>query len=528
MALGSPESLDYDSRVGSPDGQAIVVADAPPVTLPASSVGPENAAAPKSVQRNSFVLTTGTIVSRGAAFVTTVVVARQFEPAAFAVVLLAQAVAQYLAMLIDFGLTLGGIRTVAVAPERIREAAGAVLSIRLVLGATGVIVVWAATAATGMSSATAAVFVLFAVATMVAGLDLSWVAQGRESTGLRALVLVAGSCLALAIVALAVMVYHDPIVVPIAQLTGSAVMVGVALVIIRRRYGGPRRPDQAVLRSMVAIALPLGLATLLSQVYYNLDLILLGVLRSPHEVAAYGSVYKLVLALLMLAWTYALVVLPRLTRAHAHGATALRTEFGLRLRHLAGVLVPMCLVAAMVAQPLVVAIFGPAYAAGAEPLVVLLFSVPLSAAGSLMLYTLIASGRSWVLPLSTGSGALVNLGLNLFLIPRFGMMGAAVATVAAVAVVLGTAIFLARANLPSPSWLTLGRLVAGCALTAVAVQVSRDLPVVTAVLAGGAAWLGVSVALRYWTPAEWRELRRNVVRLRSGLAQRPTVPGAKI
>src|SRR2546422_11709589 len=42
--------------------------------------------------------------------------------------------------------------------------------------------------------------------------------------------------------------------------------------------------------------------------------------------------------------------------------------------------------------------------------------------------------RVWTLPITTGVAALVNVGLNLVLIPRYGIIGAAVATVVAQAV----------------------------------------------------------------------------------------------
>ncbi|MCM2254407.1 MAG: polysaccharide biosynthesis C-terminal domain-containing protein, partial [Vicinamibacteria bacterium] len=64
-------------------------------------------------------------------------------------------------------------------------------------------------------------------------------------------------------------------------------------------------------------------------------------------------------------------------------------------------------------------------------------------------------------PLVTAVSAAVNIGANLLLIPRFGPLGAAWATVASYAAMAGFGIFLSQRLWPVPfEWGRLGRLVA--------------------------------------------------------------------
>jgi O-antigen/teichoic acid export membrane protein len=449
----------------------------------------------------------GTLAARGAAFVTAVILARYFEPATFAVLLLAQAASQYLAIALDFGLTLGGIRMVANRPGMVRSAMGAVLFIRTALGFAGVLAVWMATVLLQLDATSSGIFVLFALATAVAALDLSWVAQGHQSTALRALVLAGSSGLALAVLIVALSIHPDPLVAPTAQLIGVGPVVVIGISVIARRYGGPLVPNRAVLATIVRSAVPIGMATLLAQVYYNLDLLLLGVFRTLQEVASYGAMYKIILALLMLGWAYALAVLPRLTLASDAGTHVLRAEIALRLRHLAAGVVPLVIGIMVLAEPVLVATFGPAYGDAAAPFSVLLASVPVSAAGSLLLYSLVAAGRNWALPLSSGCGAILNLLLNLILIPPFGMMGAAWATLAAVALVLALAAFNARPFLPSLRWDHLGRLGAGGVVVAVVVYLGRDLPLVPVAAIAGISYVLATLRLGLWRPDERAMMR---------------------
>ncbi len=488
------------------------------ITGPADPAGLETLRPGHSVARNSAVLVVGTIGARGAAFVAAVILARRFEPAAFAVIVLAQATAQYLAMLVDFGFTITGIRLLAERPSTTRSVMGAIVCIRIAIGTLGVVATWSITMALGFSAQAVAVFVLFAVSTALAALDVSWVAQAREATGTRALVLGGTATLALAILVIGLAIRSDPVVAPIAQVIGAGTFAVVSLVVVGRRYGLPSLPDRVSTWAVARIAIPIGLATLLAQVYYNLDLILLGILRTSAEVGTYGAIYKIILGLLALGWTYSLVILPRLTKARSRSLEDQRAELGRRIRQLVVVIVPVALLAALLSAPIIVTVFGPRYVDGAAPLSLLLASVPISSVGSLVLYSLAAAGRTWALPISSGCGAVVNVILNLILISRYGMIGAAWATILAVSLVLVLALFQAREHLPS--WDRLGtlRLVTSLAAMAVVALIAHDLPLPVPTTAGAVAFVVVAEVLGL-VREESTEIRR-LIAARFGRASR--------
>jgi O-antigen/teichoic acid export membrane protein len=208
-----------------------------------------------------------------------------------------------------------------------------------------------------------------------------------------------------------------------------------------------------------------------------------------------------------------MVVLPRFALAHNQGPAELRAELGLRLRHFAPAILPLAVGGAILAQPILVALFGPQFADGAAPFALLLLSVPLSSFGSLILYSLVAARRHWALPIGSACGAFVNVALNLLLIPRFGMMGAAWATIAAVSVVLAVAVMQARSFLPRFAWPAIVRL--GIALTmlgvVVAATATRWLPL--AVVLGGVAYLVALRAVAYWRAEELAAARLYLARM---------------
>ena len=111
---------------------------------------------------------------------------------------------------------------------------------------------------------------------------------------------------------------------------------------------------------------------------------------------------------------------------------------------------------------------------------------------------------NWII---TGAAAVLNVGLNLALIPSYGMIGAAVATVAAYTLMFLLMTWNAQRLYPVPhQWRRVVTLVAAAVVLTVAGK-AADVPLpVAAALA--AAYPLVLLPLGFYLPAERRRLRR--------------------
>jgi O-antigen/teichoic acid export membrane protein len=107
---------------------------------------------------------------------------------------------------------------------------------------------------------------------------------------------------------------------------------------------------------------------------------------------------------------------------------------------------------------------------------------------------------------ATGLAALVNVALNLLLIPRYGMMGAAVATLAAYAVLFVAMTARAQRVYPVPyQWRRVGTLLgAAGALTVLGKVLDAPLPLALALIA---VYPLVLLPLGFYLPGERRRLR---------------------
>ena len=170
------------------------------------------------------------------------------------------------------------------------------------------------------------------------------------------------------------------------------------------------------------------------QVYASADVILISLLLSAGDAGIYAAVYRFPNALITVLGLTVMGLLPGLTRVVTHDSerfAALRSQ-ALRVGAVAAGVVVALIPLAWIAVPLV---FGTPYDPGRGPLVLLLIATafPALTVGLQPLYFAARSERP--LALFAVGVATLNLTVNLVVIPRHGLMGAASVTLASQALI---------------------------------------------------------------------------------------------
>jgi O-antigen/teichoic acid export membrane protein len=466
--------------------------------------------------RDTAALFLGNVTARLCALVAVVLVARILSPSDVAVVLVGQAIVAYLIVAMDFGLTPTAISLTAGHAAASGPMLGAVLVVRAGIALLGVAAITAAALVLPMPPQLGIVLVLYAAAASMSAFDVTWLPQALRSTVPRAALTAAIGLLSLALLVVLLTTFRRPEAPATAMLLAAAILTPLSLVRVLREYGAPSRPPKILLGELVRFALPLGLSSLLAQVYYNFDLLYLAAVRTPEEVAAYGSVYRIVLGLQMVAISYASVSLSRYVRAHAAGGVAYGRLIEQNLRVLGAIALPIAAGGTLLATQIVEGLFGSFYVAGAVPLAILLWAVAVAYLHSTLIAALSAVGRGWAVTRAIAVATIVNVGLNVILIPTAGMIGAAAATLAAESVVLAL-ILVQRRNLPplrrlagaalAPVPPTAVMSIAVVALLAIVPTVATPLAIAVGAIVYGVA----SLAIGGWTEDE-RGLARGLGR----------------
>ena len=198
------------------------------------------------------------------------------------------------------------------------------------------------------------------------------------------------------------------------------------------KHFGVSRPSLAGWRRVAASSLPLFGLGILTMVQLRVDSTLLGLLRSYVDVATYEASARLFEASQAVIRPLTIVFLPICAALAAAGAYAHLGRSALRLS-LAALAVGgfVALVVTAIADQVVLAVYGAGYAASADVLRVHFAATPFLFVGAVALFHVTAMRRERSALFCAGGGVLINIALDLLLIPGHGAVGAAWATLAA-------------------------------------------------------------------------------------------------
>ena len=377
-------------------------------------------------------------------FVTIVVLARGLGPDSLGVAQFMFVLFTYLILFSDPGLTVLGTREYGRSSSRLTEP-GTLLGARLVLAIPLVaVIILVAAVQAGRSDSGLPAAAILVLGTLVSTLSLRWLLQARHSFGVVAICELLAALLQLA-AALTVAVANLGAVAGLAVLVGGPLLVAILSHVGAVVSGGPVRPtvSRDGLR-LIRLALPLGIAAFATAVYYSADSLLLGLTRSSGEVGIYAAAYRIVLAGLALPVIVHGVALPVIAKTLDTDPEATHRV----VRGLSGWLMLMAFPAAaavtLLAPGLIELIYGEPFAPSAIPLAILVWSLVTVSANVPFAVLVLASRRDRAYLGVTVLGALVNVTLNLFLIPAYGYVGAAFTTLAAEITVLASFVWLTR------------------------------------------------------------------------------------
>ena len=191
----------------------------------------------------------------------------------------------------------------------------------------------------------------------------------------------------------------------------------------------PDIPAHFELGKLFHYSWPLFLTGILNLVVGWTDTFMIGFFSDSADVGVYNVALPTSQMIILLLQSISVIFLPLATEAFSRGEEGkLREIFNISYRWVFLATLPVYLFMVLFAQPIIVLVFGAEYAAGAGALVVLssgFFLASLSGPTQKLFNSL---GRTRLVLGLTSSAALVNVALNLVLVPRLGIIGAAIAT----------------------------------------------------------------------------------------------------
>jgi O-antigen/teichoic acid export membrane protein len=426
-------------------------------------------AKPSSPFRNIFRLATGDLLAKATSFFTFVYLARILGVASFGVLEFAGSVLAYLLLIADGGLEMWGTRESANSHD-LPALAARVVPLRLLLASLSFALLLVVLPLFPHYAGLRPVLLVYGLIVFAQAVNLKWVFLGQQRMAGVARGLVIGQVLFAATV---VVFVHSParlMWVAAFRLLGELATTGFFARWFTRVYGGfARNLTLREPRVILKPALTIGFSLAMGLLNYNFDSVLLGFLRGPSVVGWYNAAYRMLIVGLSVALTYFTGLFPILSRLYVQD----REEFRLLVRRTSELwlvfVVPLVAGGMLLAAPVIRFLYGAAYDNSVAPLRILLWSAAFVMLRWVYMDSLRASGHQALDLRCAITSATLNVLLNVLLIPHYGMIGAAAATVTADVVWFVMAIYyFRRAVLPGEGFPpVVGPLLGGLGMSAV-------------------------------------------------------------
>lgn len=220
---------------------------------------------------------------------------------------------------------------------------------------------------------------------------------------------------------------------------------GMLLVYRREAPGRLRRwrVRASIARELLSRSWPLAFSGLVVAVYMRLDQVMLARMSGNAEVGIYSVAVRIAELWYFLPTAVATSTLPGLLRSRTASPAVYHAQMQRIFIWMAAAGYVVAVGLTLLARPVVGLLYGAAYRPAVPSLVVLAWTGIFVCLGVARENWMLAEGHMKLSLATTAIGALVNTVLNLFLIPAYGAVGAALATLIAqfLAVCLSTAFF---------------------------------------------------------------------------------------
>ncbi len=217
-------------------------------------------------------------------------------------------------------------------------------------------------------------------------------------------------------------------------LAGAAMIVVAAALVLRKRLesfpraGAPASPsDQQAWRGYSTPFVLYSLQNFVSQ-GMGIDVLLVSVLASVRESGIYAAAFRFAPALVLARSALDYAFGPKVAflwgqRDHQSIADLYRVSSGVALAWT----MPMAVVLVLFARPILSAFFGPGYAEGALALAVLTVGFVADGATGCNTSLLAMIGRPWLVLINGLAGGVLTVAICWLAVPRYGIVGAALA-----------------------------------------------------------------------------------------------------
>ena len=206
------------------------------------------------------------------------------------------------------------------------------------------------------------------------------------------------------------------------------------------------RFDFTFFRSTIKTALHIGFIAIFGLIYVRIDTVMLAFMKGEAVVGWYTAAYNLILGFSPIPILFMTALLPFMAYTYVKSKNSLIDVYERSFKFLMLIGLPITVGIFLLSDKFIILFYGQNFLNSVTALRVLSWDILLKFLYLCIWFVLISADKQNKLAIIAGSGAILNISLNLFLIPNFSLVGAAIATIITEAIILLSFIYLTFIN----------------------------------------------------------------------------------
>ncbi len=390
----------------------------------------------QKIFKNLFSLTTSYILTSIFAFFATIYLAQNLGAAGFGKISFAYSFLIYFLLFTNPGIDRLGIRILARDKSKINQT-GMVVTLRFILAFLSFLLLVIVALVLPKTFDIKILIVLYGISLFTFSLLLEWVYQGTEKMEFVSISRVLDKMIYFIFIILFIGNQNQIFFVPLFWLAGSLAASVFLLVVFFIKFGALHLSfDFSAFKKLLKLAFPIGLSYFIVQLFFHFDIIMLGLLKTDDAVGIYQASSKIIQLVLQWFNLFFIVIFPVLSRLYLESKEKIKILIGIIIKYFIIISFPLITMGTIMAKDILNLLFGSEYIEGIMVFQILLWTLACFLVNYSLINLLLACGREKKLLMGMSLGTLTNIVLNLFLIPLYGILGAAIATVIGSLVIL--------------------------------------------------------------------------------------------
>jgi O-antigen/teichoic acid export membrane protein len=473
----------------------------------------------KTIFKNTAIISIGGYVLKGLSFLFNIFVIRRLGDSQFGQYSIVLGFVGIASIFAEFGLTHFSMREMARDRSNIRKYLGNLITLRLLLAFLGIFLITAAGKLFGYSDTIVLGIFIYTITFLFSAVlqPIISLLTAESRFDYVTTINFLGRVLFMVFSVVVLLGGGGFIWLLASALLPLPFQIGLAFILIRRMDWklleieiAPRLWGQ-----MIKLSLPFGINTLMLTIAFGIDTVILSKFEPDYVVGWYNVAYSLVFSIVFLFRGFKEAIVPSLTRAFETDHEVVRFWFYRSVRVILMFSTPIAFGGAILAFPLIRFLYSEEFLPSAIALQILIWDVPFlmfsAFCGNISIIIREERSAAKIYTINTTANVL----LNLYAIPRYGLVGAAIVTVATdvIGAIQFYLLLSRKLDLPSLRRIGIKVLIASGGMGLI-VWWMRSKHVLFVILLGAVAYLITSLVLRVFDEEEREFARKAFKRLK--------------